>query len=249
MLKLCDTLIPQIFPSASASGVLTSANTGAFTTTKVVVIGSVTYTFVDALSTGPTVPYEVLNDVSADVALGNLVKAINGTGVEGTDYSVGTVKSTTVSAGAVTAHATTITAINPGFTANSYATTTDESKLSWGAATLVGGVGGPLSAVEVGGSTLTAYTDAMDVGSYYELLGFLNVTSHSGTNPTLDVTQQISADGVTWTDGDTFTQVTTGDTQTIKRFTLNFGKFMRLKVVLGGTAPRYGLSLLIAAKS
>lgn len=249
MQTICEILNPQVTPSVAATGVLTSADTGQFTAGKIVTVGTKVYTFRATISTGPTIPFEVKLGADADASLANLVKAINLSGVAGTDYSVGTTIHPDVSAGTVAAHATTLTAKELGFAGNAIVSTTDEAKLSFAAATLVDGVGGVLSSAALGGATLTAYTDKMDVGSYTELINFLHVTAHSGTNPTLDVTQQLSPDGVNWIDGDAFTQVTTGDTMTIKRTTANFGKWMRFKVVLGGTTPRYVLSLSTAGKN
>lgn len=249
MQNICDTLIPQLTAAVSATGVLTSADTGAFTAGKLVVAGGKTYTFRSTFSTGPTVPNEVKIGANGDACLANLVKAINGSGIAGTDYSVGTVANTQISASEVAAHAVTVTALTIGFPGNLIATTTDEAKLSWGAATLIGGVGGSLNGVVLGGATATLYTEKMDVSGYEEMINFLNVTGHGGTTPTLDVTQQISPDGLTWTDGDAFTQVTTSDSQTIKRTTANFGKWMRFKIVLGGTAPRYTLALSSVGKA
>lgn len=249
MNNICDLLIPQVTLAVQATGVLTSADTGAFTNGKVVVVGGVTYEFVTALSEDPTVENEVLIGADGDECLANLVKAINASGTEGTEYSVGTVVNPKVTAGAVTDHAVTVTAIEHGFVGNIIASTTDEAKLSWGAATLVGGVGGVLTGVVLGGATGTIYTEKQDVGGYEELINFLSVTAQSGTNPTLDVTQQLSPDGLVWTDGDAFTQVTTATTQTLKRTTANFGKYMRYKIVLGGTAPRYTLSMKAIGKA
>lgn len=249
MNNICDILIPQVTIAVQATGVLTSADTGAFTAGKLVVVGGKTYTWRSTFSTGPTVPNEVKIGANGDACLANLVKAINGSGIEGTDYSVGTVANVNVTAGAVTAHAVTVTAVEHGFVGNLITSTTDEAKLSWGAATLVGGVGGTLTGVVLGGATGTIYTEKQDVGGYEELINFLSVTAQSGTTPTLDVTQQLSPDGLVWTDGDAFTQVTTATAQTLKRTTANFGKYMRYKIVLGGTAPRYTLSMKAVGKA
>lgn len=247
MYRTSDVLVPQVVNASNATAVLTSANTGQFTNAKIVTIGSTVYTFKTALSTSPTVANEVLLGSDADDSLANLVLAINGGAGIGTKYSTGTVANTQVSAGAVTAHATTLTALEIGFAGNKIATTTNESKLSFAHVTMVGGVGGSMEDVAVGVSTDAFYTEPMDVGAYIELIAFLNITAQSGT-PTLDVTSQISPDGVYWTDGDAFTQVTTATTQTIKRITANVGKYLRFKVDPGGTNPRYVLTLSLVGK-
>ena len=62
-----------------------------------VALGSVTYTFRDALSTGPTIPNEALIGASAATALDAIKAAVNGTNV-GTLCSVGTVANPDVAA-------------------------------------------------------------------------------------------------------------------------------------------------------
>lgn len=102
--------------------------------------------------------------------------------------------------------------------------------------------------LESGGAG-TIYTDTIHVGTFTEILAFSNITSHAGTNPTLDLTIQHSPDGEHWLDGDAFTQITTGDTLTLKRVTANFGDMIRVKIVIGGTAtPTYKWSLYLVCK-
>lgn len=109
--------------------------------------------------------------------------------------------------------------------------------------------GQPLASLELSGAG-QIFTEMFDVGRYVELIGFIYVTAHSGTNPTLDIRFQFSHDGKHFTDsGDAFTQVTTTDSLTFKRVTANFGKYMRLGIVLGGTTPDYTLSVTIMAKN
>lgn len=132
--------------AVAAAGTLTSNNTNV-TDGKVVVVGAVTYTFKTALTTNPaTVPNEILIGADADGTLANLKAAINGAAGEGTSYSTGTVAHPDVSCGNVTSHAVIVTAKVKGTAANSKATTTDETTLSWGAATLAGGVNGTVGA-------------------------------------------------------------------------------------------------------
>lgn len=109
---------------------------------------------------------------------------------------------------------------------------------------------GPLKNSALTGGARSYFTEMFEVGSYVELIGFLITTAHSGTNPTLDVKFQWSPDKKTWIDeGDAFTQVTTTDSMTYKRVTANFGKYMRMRLDVGGTAdPNYTLSLYIVAK-
>jgi hypothetical protein len=96
----------------------------------------------------------------------------------------------------------------------------------------------------------TFYSAPFHVGTFTELIAFLTETSHAGTNPTLDVSFDISPDGRNWmASGDAFAQVTTADTTILKRITANFGDWMRVKVVIGGTnSPTFKYSLTIQAK-
>ena len=62
---------------------------------------------------------------------------------------------------------------------------------------------------------------------------------------------QYSPDGKNWVDsGDSFTQVTTTVSLTLKKLTANFGKYVRCLIAVGGTAtPTYKLSLFLALKA
>lgn len=106
-----------------------------------VTIGDVTYTFVDALTTDPAaVPYEVLIGVSAAVALDNLKSAINGTAGAGSTYGTGTVAHPLVEATTNQNTTQVIQALTAGSDANDIATTETSEHLSWGAATMAGGM-------------------------------------------------------------------------------------------------------------
>jgi hypothetical protein len=95
----------------------------------------------------------------------------------------------------------------------------------------------------------TYFTEAIDVGTFIELIGFLNVFSNSGA-PTLDVRFQGSPDKTYWMDlGDAFTQVTTTNGMTLKKATANFGKYIRLGLAVGGTTPSYTLNLTLIGKA
>jgi len=122
--------------AAEAKGVLTV--TGNANASETVTIGDMTYTFVTALSTSPTVPNQVLIGTTAADTLSNLAAAINGGSGAGTNYSSGTVAN-----GAATATAGTttlsLTAASAGSAGNSITTTTTMADGTFGAATLTGG--------------------------------------------------------------------------------------------------------------
>jgi hypothetical protein len=118
----------------AAAGILTSANTGAFTDGKIVTIGSTVYRF----KTVPTQTYDVFIGVSADATLTSLGHAINADGTAGVDYFTGTLAHPDVTSGTLSNHTITVTAKVEAIGGNSIVTTTNEPKLSWGGATLSG---------------------------------------------------------------------------------------------------------------
>lgn len=98
------------------------------------------------------------------------------------------------------------------------------------------------------------FTEPIDVGTFVELMGIANITANSGTNPTLDINLQYGYKNETtgqfyWVDsGDAFTQITTTNGLTIKKFAAGFGKYIRFRLLLGGTTPSYTTSLKLVAK-
>lgn len=150
---------------ARASLVLTSDNTEV-TDGDTVTIGTTVYRFKNT----PAQAYDVKRDgTTADTTLGNLVKAINGTGTPGTEYFAGTIAHPDVTASAVTAHATTVTAKQPGTAGNAIATAETSSHLSWagGAATLASGATGNFDEyVPAGGSIDVSIDTAVSILSF-----------------------------------------------------------------------------------
>ncbi len=121
----------------AASKVLTSDNTE-LTDGDTVTIGTTVYRFKDTMAQA----YDVKrNGTTADTTMGNLIKAINGTGTPGTEYFAGTVAHPTVSAGALAAHAFTATARTAGSAGNAILLAEASTHLSWasGAVLLSGG--------------------------------------------------------------------------------------------------------------
>lgn len=120
-----------------ATGTLTS--TGVFSNTETVTIGETEYTFVTALSAGPTVPYEVLIGASAAASLDNLKSAVNLTAGIGTTYSTGTEIHPTVTATTNADDSQVFEAKTVGTAGNAIATTSTAADNDFGAATLEGG--------------------------------------------------------------------------------------------------------------
>ena len=245
MPALRDTvlLIPSL-TGVAATGVLTSDTTNV-TDGDTVTIGTTVYRF----KTIMLAAYDVQRDAtSADVSLGNLVAAINGTGAGGNQYYDGTLPHPLVTASAVVSHATTITAIAVSQSGNAIATTETSSHLSFGGSTLANGSGGQMKGLSLTSAT-TYYSEILDMGQMVEAIAFLNVTAHSGTG-TLDVSFQLSPDKVNWIDsGDALAQVIATNSMTIKKFTAIFGRWVRVKIIVTGTPISYTFDLSIVAKS
>jgi len=99
----------------------------------------------------------------ADVVMGNLIAAINGAAGAGTKYSTATVASTEVTAGALAAHAFTVTAILAGTAGNSLAKTESSTHLDWdgAGAVLTGGVAASSVNADVSAGNVTAHAILM----------------------------------------------------------------------------------------
>lgn len=123
--------------SAQATGTLTSNNTNV-SDGDTVTIGTKTYTFKTTL-TGVEGQVHI-SVTNADGSLLNLISAINHTGTPGTDYVAAAANTQVSAASSVTSHAFAVTALAAGTAGNSIATTKVATTLSWGAATLTGGV-------------------------------------------------------------------------------------------------------------
>lgn len=125
--------------AVAASATLTTDNTE-LTDGDTVTIGTTIYRFKDT----PEQAYDVQrHGTTADTTLGNLVKAINATGTEGVEYFAGTLIHPDVSAGAVSSHATVLTAKVKGVSGNAIAKSENSTHLSFDAgAYLTGGVNG-----------------------------------------------------------------------------------------------------------
>lgn len=144
--------------AASATAVLTSDNT-APANNDTVTIGTKTYTFKSALT--PTEGEIYIGTgggaLTADQCMTNLISAINHTGTPDTDYKCAAAN-TDVTAGTLSAHAFTVTAITPGVTGNLIAKSESSSHLDWD------GAGAYLT-----GGTNSAVTFTMTAGSEYDL--------------------------------------------------------------------------------
>lgn len=123
---------------------------------------SITYTF----KTVPTAAYHVLIGATAALSLANLKKAINGTGTTGVEYMGGTVANPDIIASTLTATTLLVAFRTIGAGGNAYTTTETSAHLSWGGATLAGGV-------TAAGATFTldqnTYTGTLTLGDTFGL--------------------------------------------------------------------------------
>jgi hypothetical protein len=164
----------------AATGILTLAGIPADGDT--VTIGSTVYTW----ETGAVdAAFKVKAETSAAVSLVHLVKAINLTGVEGTDYGAGTTIHPTVSAADGAGDTVDLTAKTLGTAGNSIATTEVGANTSFGAATLTGGADGTdvLSSLaslmmtalnataDIAGAAFTSSTNVLTVAAASDVLG------------------------------------------------------------------------------
>lgn len=155
--------------TTAASGTLTSNGT-APADGATVTIGSQTYTFKTAL-TAATTANQVLIGVSAAVALDNLKSAVNKSAGGGTTYGSDTVANAYVTATTNTDTTQLFVAKVGGVLANDVATTETSATLSWGAATLTGGVDATVA---------TAGDTRVDSGYLYVAYADVSVSSTSG---------------------------------------------------------------------
>lgn len=141
------------------------------------------YTFKTALSTGPTVAYEVL--IGADIAAtrANLIAAINGAAGEGTLYSTGTEQNPSVSAVAAGAGVTTIIARDAG----------DEGNAITLAKVFATGANGAVS-----GATLTGGDDDEDIRPWGILAAPIVMTNGQSMSVPLYVDGHWNMDALHW---------------------------------------------------
>ena len=125
--------------AVAATGTLTL--TGNALDTETVVIGSKTYTFQTTLT---DVDGNVQIGATATDSVNNLIAAINLDAGAGTLYATSTTIHPTVSAASGGGSTMVVTAKTPGATGNAIATTETLTNGSWGAATLLGGLDGPI---------------------------------------------------------------------------------------------------------
>lgn len=175
-----------------------------------VTIGDITYVAKATLSTGPTVPYEVLIGAGDAEFLDNLKSAINGTAGVGTTYSTGTEAHPDVVATDNTDTTQTVVARVPGVSENDIATTGTATRFVWADTTLGGGTGSSVAGVngetvDINGTEYTFQTVLSE--DYADAIP--NQVLHAGTDATALDNLKLAVNGGA-TEG---TEYSTGTTQ------------------------------------
>jgi hypothetical protein len=210
--------------TAAATGTITGSASTNVSDGDTVTIGTAVYRFKTVMAQINDI--QVAGSGNSDTSLQNLIDAISGTGAAGTNWFAGTVANTQVTAGALAAHAFTVTAINSGLAGNLIATTKSSTPLSWAHATLTGGTDAAANIAVVAGVTESPLT-------------YLWQYSPDGGTTWDTATGTIS--GTTYTNGTTATLTCTPTT------TIQTGKLHRCAVTnSSGTTYTTGIALTIS---
>jgi len=142
------TALRTVWEDTTLGGGTGASDAGVTTGAATVTIGTTVYTQVDALSEtygAPAVAYQVLRGASEATYLANLKKAVNATGVAGTDYSTGTVAhpdivGTTLTTTTLIVRTRTIGTAAQTTALNAIATTETMANTAWTGATMSGAV-------------------------------------------------------------------------------------------------------------
>jgi len=182
--------------TAAATGTLTGSGSTDVSDGDTVTIGSLTYRFKTTMSNAYDV--QLTAGTGSDTSMNNLIDAINGTGTAGTNWygtgsggTSGSIASPVVSAGALTSHAFTVTALAQGLAGNTIATTKSSSIVSWGGSTLSGGTSAAASFTVVPGSeyALTYQWQWLNGSTWTNISGTVNGTAYTNyTTATLTCT-------------------------------------------------------------
>lgn len=94
----------------------------------------------------------------------------------------------------------------------------------------------------------THYSEWLHVGSLHELLVLVIITDYTGDKHTLNITFQTSPDASTEFNHTTLAQMATDPLTKVEPIT-NFGKFVRLKALVGDADDTVTFEAFIVAKS
>ena len=98
-----------------------------------------------------------------------------------------------------------------------------------------------------GARTVSGEGSSLDLGNTRELIVTLDVSTASGTSPTLDVKLQHSPDGSLWSDLGTAFAQKTGVAREVKVFT-QYHRYVKVVYTIAGTTPSFTFSVKATAK-
>lgn len=101
--------------------------------------------------------------------------------------------------------------------------------------------GDPVTLVPAAARTAAGNAPGQSVGTATTLRVDLTVTAVSGTTPSLTVTLEHSADGVTWVTHSAFTAITAATTQ--RKVASGLDRYIRCSWAITGTTPNFTFSV------
>jgi hypothetical protein len=131
------TILPTTMLAAASNTLSEISGRTNVTANNAVTIGSSQYVFVGNITNA--VANQVKIAMTFDGSLSNLIAAINHGAGSGTIYSTNTSENAQATAGLLTSHAFTVTAVTSGSAGNSISTATTSTNLTWDGITLAGG--------------------------------------------------------------------------------------------------------------
>jgi len=193
--KQVDNVTPAVLATGYATGTLTS--TGVTPTNgDTVTLGAKTYTFQTTLT---NVDGNVAIGANAAAALQNLKDAINLTGTPGTQYATAMTLHPTILATANNATTVSVRAKTSGTGGNSLASTETAVTLSFGGATLSGGVA-VNSTLSIGAQTIGG--TVLDANSAVAAVGTLTLSANAGNTETVTLASKVYTFQTTLTNSD-----------------------------------------------
>lgn len=173
--------------AVKATGTITNS-TGVPTTGDTVSVAGQVYTFKDTLASA----YDVKIGATIAATMLSLSKAINGTGVDGSDYYAGTLANLSVTASAPVAGVVTLTAIYGGVSGNALLLAKSGTNLAVSGTNMTGGVDAYANSATVGRAFSYDSTDKSlavqgGTGIFAGILVNPKVYTHSGLDATLVV--------------------------------------------------------------
>ncbi len=180
-----ETMANTAFADTTLGGGTGNSNPAVTTDAATFVLDSITYTAVVTLAESmgiPAVANQILWVTSEAVFLDNIKKAVNLTGIAGTNYSTGTAKHPTVSATTNTDTVQTFVARKIGTSGNSIATTETLGNYAFTSTVMAGGTGADgrvmHNTITLGAAErfIPFYGEAFDIGLYVAVGGTLDAT-------------------------------------------------------------------------